>query len=575
VARAEPESVEVARKGAPAVFQRHALLWVCLAGLVLGGLGLANHELWTADEPRVAAIGVEMWHSGSYAVPQLAGQPFLEKPPLYWWAQAGLFGLFGHASAGVARLPSALFGWVALLLTYAWGRSFLEREAAALGALVFLTTSVVLVNAHWVIVDTALLAGTTGSLACLAAALAAEGPRRSALWAGMYLGLAAAFFAKGVVGVGLPVLSALVYLLWSRRWREVLGWHLLWGSLAVLALIALWLWRVYLDAGGEGVRTFLVYNQLGRFLPSLGDYGGGHRRPFYYYLRQTPADLLPWTPLLLPAGLALRRAWPRLVRRQREGLRLLLASAASVLLVLSAAGTKRGVYALPAVPPLCLLLGWWMAREPSGAAWERKLAWGWRGVLRPVAGIFAGAVAGIPLLRAVADLGEGSKPGVDVALGLGGVALVVAVAWGLRRLPERGPVTPWLRSVILVGVGWGLFLSTAWPAWDPLQTRRPVMDDVNAWVPREAPLHLYRTSESTLGLLGFYTGRRPLVVADAQGLAKLAGVSGRPWLLLEGKRGGGDYAALRDSGISYRVVRFHRSFDGREMWLVRLGDAGS
>jgi len=542
---------------------RHGLLWVCLAGLLMGSLGIASHELWTPDEPRVAAIGVEMWRSGSWAVPQLAGQPFLEKPPLYWWLQAGLFALFGHATAGVARLPSMIFGLAALLLTYAWGRCFLTREAAALGALVFLTTSVVLVNAHWVSVDMALLAGTTGSLACLAAALAAQGRRRALLWAGMYLCLAASFFSKGVVGVGLPATGALVYLLWSRRLRELLGWHLLWGSLGLLALIGLWLWRVYESAGSEGLHTFVVYNQLGRFLPGLAGYSGGHRRPWYYYLRQTPADLLPWTPLLLPAGLALRRAWTRLAARERDGLRLALASAGSMLLALSAAGTKRGIYALPAVPSLCLLLGWWMAREPDGPDgrdWERKLARGWRRVLGVAAAVFAGAVAALP------------PPALfHWGLGIAGVALLGALWWLLQQLPERGPSTPWLRTLALVFAGWALLLATAWPAWDPLQTRRPLMDDVNALVPAAAPLLLYRPSESTLGLVSFYTGRRPRILLKPSNLRQLARAPGRHWLVLEGKRGAGDYATLRDSGIPYRVERVHRTLDGREMWLVTLG----
>ncbi|MFO7972154.1 MAG: hypothetical protein R6U40_10435 [Desulfobacterales bacterium] len=44
--------------------------------------GLFNHDLWTPDEPRVTAISLEMARSGNIVIPHLAGQPFIEKPPL-------------------------------------------------------------------------------------------------------------------------------------------------------------------------------------------------------------------------------------------------------------------------------------------------------------------------------------------------------------------------------------------------------------------------------------------------------------------------------------------------------------
>ncbi len=50
----------------------------------LFSIGLSNHGLWSADEPRVAEIGREMALSGNWAVPTLNHKPFLEEPPLYY-----------------------------------------------------------------------------------------------------------------------------------------------------------------------------------------------------------------------------------------------------------------------------------------------------------------------------------------------------------------------------------------------------------------------------------------------------------------------------------------------------------
>src|SRR5262249_35050615 len=78
---------------------------LCFAGL--------GRSLWSPDEPTGAAVGRAMLSTGDLVVPRLNGEPFLEKPPLYWWVQVLALRLFG-ISAAAARLPSALFGAAAL-----------------------------------------------------------------------------------------------------------------------------------------------------------------------------------------------------------------------------------------------------------------------------------------------------------------------------------------------------------------------------------------------------------------------------------------------------------------------------
>ncbi len=95
-----------------------------LAALVAAAVsfaGIGSHSLWTPDEPRDAAIGKAMWASGDLVVPRLDGRPFLEKPPLAWWAQAAAFRALGVSDAA-ARVPSALFGTLTLLVTWWLGR---------------------------------------------------------------------------------------------------------------------------------------------------------------------------------------------------------------------------------------------------------------------------------------------------------------------------------------------------------------------------------------------------------------------------------------------------------------------
>src|SRR5215468_8686472 len=83
-------------------------VWMAIALAALFAFtGLGNHPLQAADEPRVAGIAWEMQHTGQWWVPHLAGDPFLEHPPLYY-AVLGAFIAHLGASEGVARLPGAM-----------------------------------------------------------------------------------------------------------------------------------------------------------------------------------------------------------------------------------------------------------------------------------------------------------------------------------------------------------------------------------------------------------------------------------------------------------------------------------
>ena len=59
------------------------------------------------DEPRYARVAVEMQRAGEWVTPTLQGQPWLEKPPLYYWLAGAAFRALGETETA-ARLPSVL-----------------------------------------------------------------------------------------------------------------------------------------------------------------------------------------------------------------------------------------------------------------------------------------------------------------------------------------------------------------------------------------------------------------------------------------------------------------------------------
>ena len=90
------------------------------------------------DEPRYASIAREMAATGDWVTPRLYGQPWLEKPILYYWAAALAFRELGTAEVA-ARLPSSIAALLAALAV-AWAASkFYGRAAGFAGLLIFST----------------------------------------------------------------------------------------------------------------------------------------------------------------------------------------------------------------------------------------------------------------------------------------------------------------------------------------------------------------------------------------------------------------------------------------------------
>lgn len=331
-------------------------LVLCLLFLAL--MGVCNRDLWPPDELREAEIAREI--RDNPWIPHLNGQPFLEKPPLHYWWMSLSYGLFGVSDAA-ARLPSVAFSLATLGLVWLWGERRLGSGAGAFAAGVLGLSGLFVQNAHRVILDTSLTFWTTAAL--FAWDLGRERPSLRA-WL-LPLGLCAAFWTKGPIGVLLPG-AALAADLWLERASRPWRCFALWESAAFVAAACV-LWALILDAegGDRFLSIFWVENLVGRAVS-----GGGHPEhagPFYYYLHRFPEAFLP-PAFLLP--------WVLWRMRQRgdwnfSGRRYALWALAQ-LLFLSIPSGKRGLYLLPVLPLASLGMGGALARL---IAPDRRRVW--------------------------------------------------------------------------------------------------------------------------------------------------------------------------------------------------------
>jgi len=170
------------------------------------------------DEGLHAAISSEMNARGDYIVPRFLGEPFLDKPILFFWAQAASMRLFGETEAA-ARLPGLVFGMLGALTTGWLAAIVLRHRAGWIAAPLYATMLVPMALAEVPVHDIALVPFTTGALLAFWCASRAASARVILGWslvAGVSLGLV--ILTKGLPGVAIVGLAHGTVLLLERRW---------------------------------------------------------------------------------------------------------------------------------------------------------------------------------------------------------------------------------------------------------------------------------------------------------------------------------------------------------------------
>ncbi|MDP8214021.1 MAG: glycosyltransferase family 39 protein [Candidatus Euphemobacter frigidus] len=334
------------------------VILICLATLVFG---IAGHALWTADEPREAEIAREMAAGGSWVIPHLAGVPFVEKPPLYYWLSALAMMTAGKivGTTVAARAIAALCGALTLWILWLVLREYLGRYRARAAVLILTTMAGFFQATHWILIDPLLMLLVTAAVLFFFQGFDRDRP---SLLLGAYLAAGLAFLTKGFVAWGLLAVPwGCLMVLYFREIAKRPLLHLA-GILLLIGPGLAWAVAFYSRGGPELWNEWFINNQIGRF---SGQTTHSHERGMLYYLGVAPILLLPWTPLLL--GGIRRRSRDRIEEAESGGqalLKVALAWALGGLILLSLASTKRGIYLYPLLPGFACLAAFSLNKNP-------------------------------------------------------------------------------------------------------------------------------------------------------------------------------------------------------------------
>jgi 4-amino-4-deoxy-L-arabinose transferase-like glycosyltransferase len=428
-----------------------------LGGSVIGLVG--------ADEPRYAQVAREMLARHDYITPVLYGKPWLEKPALYYWRAMFAFKDFG-VHGWSARLPSAEFAWILVVLIYFHMRRF--RPGGQLdAALITVSCAGIIGFARGASTDMQLAApfciGMLGWYAWY------ETDKKFWLFDLYFFG-GAATLAKGPVA---PFMAFCIIFLFAALRKE---WSLLrrtiWlpGILLYLAMVLPWFIAVQ-HRNPQFVRVFFLQHNLERFATDRFR----HAAPIWYYIPVMGLALMPWLALACSAlwdavrnsidEWKVRRNPDRYIGNPRTGdafPEFLVLWAIFPIVFFSFSQSKLPGYILPSVPPITILCGDYLNRMRKRGLHNRLLV---------AHALFVGTLVGGALMLPQILVHSGAWPparvivsAVIVGFAVAIAILVVVMRFGTARLRVATMIPVALILVFLLGTRNGVLLDQKYSA---------------------------------------------------------------------------------------------------------------
>lgn len=441
--------------------------------------GLLGHDPWKQDEAYIFGIVHHMLDTGDFIVPTMAGEPFMEKPPLYYWIAAGCAWLFSPwlALHDGARLATGIFMAITCCAIGWTGRRWWGNGHGRLAVLTLLSCLGIVLHGHMMLTDMPLVTGFAISLCGFTLA------RSKALSAGTLLGtgVGIGFLAKGLLAPGVIGLAAILLPICFRNWRERTYLRaVLIAVLAALPWLLIWPTALYLRSPALFMDWFWL-NNVGRFLGfSVPVLGAQHTSGFW-------PTTIPW--FTFPAlPLAIMTLWQhRKDILHSEPFQLSVLMSVLLMTVLELSASARSLYALPVLLPISLLAA------PAAISLPAMVDRYWDWVSRLLFGVLAGLIwavwiwmiyhgkpPGLPILIRhlpadfIPSFGSGHFT-IAFVMTLSAIVLLVL----LPKFQGRGLIS-WLTGLTLC---W-LLVSNLWLPWiDSAKSYRSVFVSLQGAMP--------------------------------------------------------------------------------------------
>ncbi len=248
-----------------------------------------------SNELRYLSIADEAITNGNIFTFSNQGEPYADKPPLYLWIVMLGRVLFGEHVMWFLALFSFVPALVIIRTMNCWVRGVMTDGERTTATLMLMTCGFFTGLAVFLRMDMLMNMFITLALRTFYRIYSGEADTsRNRTLFGIWLFMA--LFAKGPVGILVPLVSTMAFLVCKRQWRTIgrfWGWRT-WGIL--LAGCTVWWGGVVVEGGIDYLDNLLFHQTLDRAVDAFH-----HKEPFYYYFVSMWYSMAPWSLLAVTA----------------------------------------------------------------------------------------------------------------------------------------------------------------------------------------------------------------------------------------------------------------------------------
>lgn len=304
---------------------------------------LDNHECLVSITAR------EMLERDDWIWPTCNGEPRLVKTPLSYWLVASLAKITGQADEFSARLPSAVFGVLSVVVILYFVNQWLSFRIAVLSAAVWATSLGYIRYSHNARPEMGLTFFIVLCFLSFYSAVITTSRKRQVLSALIFwISLGLGNVAKGPAPLPLILIPLFFYVAIFRKWKKLPKLLPVVGVIIFLAIVLPWPLAIAHRVNWDLAlwKQEFVDRFFGEYAP--GDY------PFYYYLLIMFKYITPWVAFL---PIALVAPFYKVWDKKRPVMQFLWLWFVVNLVFLTINGGKRQHYILPSMPAITILIG--------------------------------------------------------------------------------------------------------------------------------------------------------------------------------------------------------------------------
>ena len=317
---------------------------IILSGIIFFIPFLGRVHLFDWDEINFAESAREMIVTGNYHRVQINFQHFWEKPPLFFWLQAGSMKMFG-INEFAARFPNAIFGIITLVTFFLIGKKYKSPQFGFIWAISYLGTFLPHLYFKSGIIDPIFNYFIFLGIYFMYLDISGEHFKNKYVYpslAGLFIGLAT--LTKGPVGLLVFLISFFVYFLFTRFKNFPNIKKILLFIFFFTIICLLWFGQEIMNNGFWFLKEFLSY-QADLFLHPVASHG----EPFYYHFVVVFIGCFPISIIGLPV------LFGKKIDAKKDLLRLMKILFWTVMILFSITTTKIVHYSSLTYPPLAFM----------------------------------------------------------------------------------------------------------------------------------------------------------------------------------------------------------------------------